>query len=141
METDFPEDAKGIRWLKDNIKGSPVVLEANGDSYTDYERVSAMTGLPTVLGWYVHEWLWRNDVADLNLKSEEIQNIYTSTDEEQVKELLEKYDISYIFIGSCEREKYGSDLNSNLLKSLGETVFQDPDYDTCIIRVQNPSST
>ena len=141
LETDFPEDAKGIRWLKDNIKGSPVVLEANGDSYTDYERVSAMTGLPTVLGWYVHEWLWRNDVADLNLKSEEIQNIYTSTDEEQVKELLEKYDISYIFIGSCEREKYGSDLNSNLLKSLGETVFQDPDYDTCIIRVQNPLST
>ena len=141
LETDFPEDAKGIRWLKDNIKGSPVVLEANGDSYTDYERVSAMTGLPTVLGWYVHEWLWRNDVADLNLKSEEIQNIYTSTDEEQVKELLEKYDISYIFVGSCEREKYGSDLNSNLLKSLGETVFQDPDYDTCIIRVQNPSST
>ena len=141
LETDFPEDAKGIRWLKDNIKGSPVVLEANGDSYTDYERVSAMTGLPTVLGWYVHEWLWRNDVADLNLKSEEIQNIYTSTDEEQVKELLEKYDISYIFIGSCEREKYGSDLNSNLLKSLGETVFQDTDYDTCIIRVQNPSST
>ena len=141
LETDFPEDAKGIRWLKDNIKGSSVVLEANGDSYTDYERVSAMTGLPTVLGWYVHEWLWRNDVADLNLKSEEIQNIYTSTDEEQVKELLEKYDISYIFIGSCEREKYGSDLNSNLLKSLGETVFQDPDYDTCIIRVQNPSST
>ena len=141
LETDFPEDAKGIRWLKDNIKGSPVVLEANGDSYTDYERVSAMTGLPTVLGWYVHEWLWRNDVADLNLKSEKIQNIYTSTDEEQVKELLEKYDISYIFIGSCEREKYGSDLNSNLLKSLGETVFQDPDYDTCIIRVQNPSST
>ena len=141
LETDFPEDAKGIRWLKDNIKGSPVVLEANGDSYTDYERVSAMTGLPTVLGWYVHEWLWRNDVADLNLKSEEIQNIYTSTDEEQVKKLLEKYDISYIFIGSCEREKYGSDLNSNLLKSLGETVFQDPDYDTCIIRVQNPSST
>ena len=141
LETDFPEDAKGIRWLKDNIKGSPVVLEANGDSYTDYERVSAMTGLPTVLGWYVHEWLWRNDVADLNLKSEEIQDIYTSTDEEQVKKLLEKYDISYIFIGSCEIEKYGSDLNSNLLKNLGETVFQDPDYDTCIIRVQNPSST
>lgn len=30
------------------------MLEANGDSYSDYERVSAMTGLPTVLGWYVH---------------------------------------------------------------------------------------
>ena len=47
------------------IEGQPVVLEANGDSYSDYERVSAMTGLPTVLGWYVHEWLWRGDPADL----------------------------------------------------------------------------
>ena len=40
------------------------VLEANGDSYSGYERVSAMTGLPTVLGWYVHEWLWRDDTSD-----------------------------------------------------------------------------
>ena len=80
LETDFPEDAAGIRWLKKNITGSPVVLEANGDSYTEYERVSAMTGLPTVLGWYVHEWLWRNDVADLNTKSGDIELIYTSQD-------------------------------------------------------------
>ena len=39
LETDFPQDAAAIRWLKDNIEGSPVVLEANGDSYTGYERV------------------------------------------------------------------------------------------------------
>ena len=32
------------------------ILEASGDSYQDYDnRVSAMTGLSTVLGWYVHE--------------------------------------------------------------------------------------
>lgn len=82
----------------------PVVLEANGDSYSEYERVSAMTGLPTVMGWYVHEWLWRNDVADLNEKSGEIETIYTSTDTARVQELIEKYDISYIFVGSCERK-------------------------------------
>ncbi len=112
METAFPEDAAGIRLLKKNINGSPVVLEANGDSYTQYERVSAMTGLPTVLGWYVHEWLWRNDVADLITKSGDIELIYTSKDEKQVKDLLEKYNISYIFTGSCEREKYGENLNN-----------------------------
>ena len=78
LEQDFPKDALAIRWLKQNIKGSPVVLEANGDSYTGYERVSASTGLPTVLGWYVHEWLWRNNVPDLNEKSADIQTIYTS---------------------------------------------------------------
>lgn len=136
LETDFPEDAAAIRWLKKNITGSPVVLEANGDSYTQYERVSAMTGLPTVLGWYVHEWLWRNDVADLNAKSGDIELIYTSQDETQVRELLEKYHISYIFVGACEREKYGENLNSDLLSDLGEIVFRDGTSATYIVQVK-----
>ena len=135
LETDFPEDAEGIRWLRSNIEGSPVVLEANGDSYTGYERVSAMTGLPTVLGWYVHEWLWRNDVADLNERSADVETIYTSNDEEQVKALLEKYQVSYIFLGSKEREKYGENLNLTLLKQLGEIVFQSSSSQTCILKV------
>ena len=135
LETDFPEDAAGIRWMKKNVEGSPVVLEANGDSYTEYERVSAMTGLPTVLGWYVHEWLWRNDVADLNAKAADVETIYTSGDEEQVRELLEEYDVSYIFVGSCERSKYGENLNNEMLKSLGNVVFQDEWSDTYIVKV------
>ena len=135
LETDFPEDVNGIRWLKENISDAPVVLEANGDSYSEYERVSAMTGLPTIMGWYVHEWLWRGDLADLNTKIEEIQEIYTSTDETRVKELLEDYHVSYIFVGSCERNKYGADLNNDLLKSLGEVVFQDSEYPTYIVKI------
>ena len=136
LETDFVEDAGAIRWLKENIQDSPVVLEANGDSYSNYERVSAMTGLPTVMGWYVHEWLWRNDVADLNEKSAEIESIYTSTDTQRVQELIKKYDISYIFVGSCEREKYGANLNNAGLESLGEIVYQDPNYETYIVKIE-----
>ena len=135
LETDFPEDVNGIRWLKENISDAPVVLEANGDSYSEYERVSAMTGLPTIMGWYVHEWLWRGDLADLNAKIEEIKEIYTSTDETRVKELLEEYNVSYIFVGSCERNKYGADLNNDLLKGLGEVVFQDSEYPTYIVKI------
>ena len=136
LETDFVEDVGAIRWLKENIQDSPVVLEANGDSYSNYERASAMTGLPTVMGWYVHEWLWRNDVADLNEKSAEIETIYTSTDTQRVQELIEKYDISYIFAGSCEREKYGENLNNAGLESLGEIVYQDPNYETYIVKIE-----
>ena len=135
LETDFPEDVNGIRWLKENISDAPVVLEANGDSYSEYERVSAMTGLPTIMGWYVHEWLWRGNLSDLNAKIEEIQEIYTSTDEARVKELLEEYNVSYIFVGSCERNKYGADMNNDLLKSLGEVVFQDSEYPTYIVKI------
>ena len=135
LETDFPEDVNGIRWLKENISDAPVVLEANGDSYSEYERVSAMTGLPTIMGWYVHEWLWRGNLSDLNAKIEEIQEIYTSTDDTRVKELLEEYNVSYIFVGSCERNKYGADMNNDLLKSLGEVVFQDSEYPTYIVKI------
>lgn len=135
IERDFPEDAAAIRWLKENINGNPVVLEANGDSYTGFERVSATTGLPTVLGWYVHEWLWRNDVGDLNAKAADIEGIYTSTDMDSVKSILAKYNVSYVFIGSKEKEKYGENLNAEGLKSIGAVIFQDENYDTCIVKV------
>ena len=139
IETEFPEDAAGIYWLKENVDGSPVVLEANGDSYTAFNRVSAMTGLPTIVGWRVHEWLWRNDVEDLNEKSAEVETIYTSADAEEVKNLLEYYDVSYIFVGAREREKYGENLNEALLETMGEVVFRDENYGTWILKVNMES--
>lgn len=136
LETDFSEDVGGIRWLKEHIEDSLVVLEANGDSYSEYERVSAMTGLPTVMGWYVHEWLWRGNLADINARIADIESIYTSTDETQVRKLLEQYDVSYVFVGSCERKKYGEKLNNDMLKKLGEVVYQDEEWQTYIIKVK-----
>ena len=136
LETDFSEDVGGIKWLKENVKDVEVVLEANGDSYSEYERVSAMTGLPTIMGWYVHEWLWRGDLADINAKIADVENIYTSTDEARMKSLLEEYDISYIFVGSCERKKYGAQLNNDMLKSMGEVVYQDDEWQTYIVKVK-----
>ena len=135
LDRDFPADVEAIYWLKDNIKDSPVVLEANGDSYTNFERVSAMTGLPTVLGWYVHEWLWRGDPEDLNIRGSDVDTIYTSTDRQMVEHLLKQYDISYIFIGSTEWEKYADRINYELLQELAPVVYSDPNYGTCIMKV------
>ncbi len=124
LENQYPQDAPAIRWLQAHVEGAPVVLEANGDSYSDYCRVSAMTGLPTILGWYTHEWLWRQDTDDLNEKSSQIERIYTSTDEAEVRELLKEFQVEFIFVGQMEREKYPA-LNEELLRSLGEAVFDD----------------
>ena len=69
-------------------------------SYPKYERYSAIDRSPErCMGWYVHEWLWRGDLADINGKIADVENIYTSTDEAHVKSLLEEYDVSYIFCG------------------------------------------
>ena len=135
LETDFPEDVDAIYWLKNNVKNVSVVLEANGDSYSGFERVSASTGLPTILGWYVHEWLWRNNTDDLNVKRDDVETIYTGTDQNQIQSLLREYEVSYIFVGSKEKEKYEDRLNNDMLKSLGEIVFTDEESGTYIVQV------
>ena len=136
LEKDFPEDAGAIRWLQETVEGQPVVLEAQGDSYSDCERVSAMTGLPTVAGWYVHQWLWRNDLAELNGRVEDVENIYTGTDPVFVKELLDRYQVEYIFVGSQERQEY-PEINEALLRELGEVVYQGTGAEAYVIQVRD----
>ncbi len=123
LESEYPEDAAAIRYLDSIAEGQQTVLEAPGDSYSRYCRVSSMTGLPTLEGWYVHEWLWRNDPENLNLIQQDILQIYTGTDPDYIQRLLEEYEIDYIFIGSCEREAYGDELNEELLRSLGTVCY------------------
>ena len=67
-----------------------------------------------------------------NQRKEDVQTIYTSSNAEQIKSLIEKYKISYLFIGSCEVEKYG-EINSEFLTSLGKVVFRQGE--TMIIEV------
>jgi len=118
----YPDDYQAVLWLKKNIDGQPVVVEAVGESYTDFARVSANTGLPTILGWRVHEWLWRGSFDEPAKRTEEVREIYESNDLEKTKLLLKKYKVSYIFVGSLERQQYPK-LNEQKFASLGEVVF------------------
>lgn len=124
LDAEYPDDADAIRWLDENVSEQPIVLEAYGDSYSKYCRVSAMTGLPTVEGWYVHEWLWRMNPSDLNQKAADIDIIYDTGSVDEAKNLLSTYNVEYIFVGSCEREKY-PDLSDERIQSFGDVVFSD----------------
>lgn len=121
LQTKYPDDAKAISWINKNIKGQPVILEAQGDSYTDYARVSANTGLPTVLGWTVHEWLWRGTYDIPAPRIDEVKTLYESTDLNQTMSLVKKYNIKYIFLGNLEKEKYKVDTDK--FRKIGKVVF------------------
>lgn len=125
MKEQYPDDYKAVQWLRDNIPGRVVVLEANGDSYTDYGRISMSTGLPTIQGWYTHEWLWRNDRLQVEARIKEVSQIYESDDVAATKTILEKYDVKYIVIGKLERDKF-KNLNESKLRSLGSIAFESP---------------
>jgi len=107
------------------VKDGESVAVANGNSYTLYNRVSVLTGLPTVLGWHTHEWLWHNDVSPVEERSADVQAMYTSQDEALVRGYFDEYEVNYVFVGSCEYEKYGNiGMNVDFLKSLGEVVYE-----------------
>lgn len=123
LKTLYPKDYALINWFNKNITGQPVILEANGDSYTDYGRISANTGLPTVIGWPVHEWLWRGSYDVAAPRIEDVKNLYENPDLNMTRSLLEKYDISYVVISDLELQKY-TNLDENKFKNLGHVVFE-----------------
>jgi YYY domain-containing protein len=102
------DDAKIIDWIRDNVKGQPVVLEAVGGCYVPFSRISSMTGLPTIVGWSHHVAQHRGgDVYDyLGPREADVKTIYSTGDIKKAKKLMKKYDITYVMVGAMERAKY-----------------------------------
>ncbi len=118
----YPEDYQAIIWIDQSLPKETVILEAAGDSYTDYGRVSAFTGRPTIQGWIVHEWLWRGGYDLPAKRAREVQQVYQDTDINLAQKILTEYSVDYIFFGKLEQEKYP---NANLekLRLLGNPIF------------------
>lgn len=119
----YPDDYSAIQWLNNNIKGQPVILEAQGDSYTDYARISANTGLPTVLGWTVHEWLWRGSYDVPAPRITDVKTLYETTDLQTAKALLAKYHVQYVYVGTLEYQKYPQ-LDEQKFREIGHIIYQ-----------------
>jgi YYY domain-containing protein len=104
-----PGEYAAIHWLLKNSHGDAVVLEAVGDDYSEYGRVSSSTGNPTVLGWSGHELQWRGSSNLFSGRAEDVQEIYQTQDLGRARELLKKYNIQYIVVGPREKHQYGGD--------------------------------
>lgn len=104
-----PEDYAAIAWLNQTVVGAPVLLEAPADQYRAYVyegRVSAHTGLPTLLGWAGHEFQWRGTYTVQAQREQDIMELYATTSLARAQALLEEYHIRYVYVGPLERERY-----------------------------------
>ncbi len=107
---ELKHDLEAIRWLQDNVIGSPVVLEAHTDQYRWGSRIAVYTGLPTVLGWPWHQVQqrgpYRSEVYD---RAADIATIYNTEDLSLAQSLLKRYGVEYVVVGELERIHYPGD--------------------------------
>ena len=84
-------------------------MEAVGDDYSDYGRISASTGRATILGWKGHEHQWRGAIRVFQGREADVSVIYRTNDIGVVRRLLDQYDIRYVYVGDRERVSYGDE--------------------------------
>jgi uncharacterized membrane protein len=60
-----------------------------------------------VLGWPGHERIWRGSDKPAAGRQDDVARAYTTTSPGEAKEVLEKYDVEYVYVGYLEKEAYG----------------------------------
>ena len=121
-----PDEYDAIQWLNHHIAGTPVILEANGADYLyEYARISANTGLPTVLGWGSHAEQ-REHWGQARRRIDDIQEIYANPNILRVQQLLRTYQVEYIYIGATEQRDFTAEQLQKFEQhpELFEPVFQ-----------------
>lgn len=134
MQNTFPEYREAIQYLRANAQESSVLLEAQGDSYTDFDIVSAYTGIPTVAGWWVHEWLWRGNAQVVGDLIPLIEDFYKGTDMQAKKAFIERFNLEYIVVGPNEEQKYNP-VQESSINTLGKKVFSSSNGRVRIYRI------
>jgi uncharacterized membrane protein len=99
----LPEDYQAFAFMKTLEPG--VVAEAIGGQYSEYARVATFTGMPAVLGWPGHEGQWRDNALQ-GSRQGDIQTLYTTPDWSIAQEILNRYNIRYVYVGPLERSTY-----------------------------------
>ncbi|MBC8161701.1 MAG: hypothetical protein H7Z42_10835, partial [Roseiflexaceae bacterium] len=141
----FAEDADALDWVRRNIVGAPVMLEAQSEVYRWAGRVSVYTGLPTVLGWPWHQTQQRAVTRVqpiLEARRNLVPQLYTDPDAQATLAKLRQYGVDYVYMGQLEQalygpqaaEKYAGMADNGVL----ERVYQSGQ--TSIYRVSSPQS-
>jgi YYY domain-containing protein len=99
------EDYHAIRWMQDNIEGSPVIVEVSTPEYRWGSRFTVYTGLPGVVGWHNHQQQQRGAAMgeEVTHRIISISEFYNTRSIDAAVDFLAEYQVSYIIVGGLER--------------------------------------
>jgi len=140
IKNQYPDSYQIIQKLnkiKDKETGPFNIVEAHGDSYTDYNLVSAHTGIPTIIGWPVHEWLWRGSYKIVQPRANDVRLIYegTARDLHKIKKILAQYKIKYIVVAEMEKQKYPN-LNWQKFYKIAQPVYVNDSTNSYLFKIK-----
>jgi uncharacterized membrane protein len=119
-----PDDMALIDWLRAQPPGRHMLMvEAPGDSFTQTSRLSALSGVPTFVGWRGHEWLWRGDVTGPYRRFGQVAAFYNARSQKDACAFVKANGVTHVAIGTIERENFKG-LNEGIFKKLGPIVVQ-----------------
>ena len=104
-------DRDAIRWMLDNLDGSPVIAELNtAPTLYGWEgRYSVYTGNPTIVGWDYHQRQQRPPMrARVQQRVRDVQLAYRTPDPAVAFRILSYYGARYAVVGPLERAYYPS---------------------------------
>jgi YYY domain-containing protein len=110
--TYFPlvDDYHLIRWMQENITGTPIIMEGRGSGeYSWQSRIAIYTGLPSVVGWRFHQTQQRTfdpQSRFVDLRVANVNGFYSTLDIPTAWAILQRYDVSYVVVGNLERAYY-----------------------------------
>ena len=124
-------DGEAIRWIQENVDGSPVIAEANTAPvlYGWEGRYSMFTGNPNIVGWDYHQRQQRPPQAPVvNQRVQEIQTAYKTQSPEEAYRIFRRYGASYFVVGLLERAYFGDrdEKWSSGLGKLWTLVYRNP---------------
>ena len=143
---DISLDYPAIRYLQENVKGTPVIAEGQTSEYRWGSRISVYTGLPSIIGWSWHIRQHNSllDGAWIDKRIQGLDDFYNSTDPVAAMKYINENNVQYIVVGDLERGYYHSDglakFHSMVAQGQLRIAFGDDTSDiTTIYQVLNPA--
>ena len=119
----FSPNGDDINDLREIAGSDDVIVEAIGDSYSEFARISGSSGVPTVIGWVFHERQWRGTDELFVDREMDVRTIYTTRDIEELQSLIDKYQITMVVLGPRERATYDN-IVAGMFDRLGDRVIE-----------------
>ena len=111
-----------VQWVRANTAPDALVVEGKGNSYWDHNRISTMTGRPTLLGWESHQEQWRGkayaEMAQGRVAA--LETIYQGASAEAITQVVDQWQIDYVYVGPTERLQYSMTVASE--QALGSAM-------------------